>query len=109
MERKFTGRGKAKVTRPGDHFERNPEVVHRRIKNQFFLLPIRPKEEAKREFYFLEGVGERVWGLLDGKRECRKIVEAIASEFDARKERIEEEVFAFLNDLAKEDLIRRVS
>lgn len=95
--------------RPQDRFEKDPEVIYRRLKDRFILLPIRPKEEAKREFYFMEGVGERVWGLLDGKRECRKIVETITSEFDARKEHIEEEVFAFLNDLAKEGLIRRVS
>ena len=96
------------MIRPEDRFTKNPEIIHRRMKDEFVLLPIHPKKETTRPFYFFEEVGGRIWELLDGDRACRKIVEEIALEFGVREVRIEGEVFAFLNDLEKEDLIRRL-
>ena len=91
-------------------FERNPEVNHRRItKDEFILLPSQVKKDLTRPFYFLEEVGGRIWELLDGKREYRKIAERIASEFCVKQERVEKEIKTFLSDLEKEKLIRRVS
>ena len=97
------------MIRPKDRFERNPDILHRRIKGDFILLPIHPKKETSRQFYFLDGIGDHVWELLDGRRNCGHIVAEIASEFKVKKERIEEEVRFFLNGLVKEGLIRRLS
>lgn len=92
---------------PTDRLTRSPDILHRKIKDEFVLLPLQSKKETARELYFVEEVGGRIWELLDGKRECQKIVEEIASEFGVKSERIGKEVFDFLNDLAKEGLIRR--
>ena len=90
-----------------DRFTRSPDILHRKIKEEFILLPLRSKKETARQLYFFEGVGERIWELLDGNRECQKIVEEIASEFGVKSDRIEKEICDFLNDLVKKGLIRR--
>ena len=96
------------VIQSGDRFERNPDVVHRRMKEDVVLLPVRPIRETERQFYFCEEVGGRIWELLDGRRRCQGIVETIASEFGENQGRIRSDVLVFLKDLEREGLIRRV-
>jgi len=91
-----------------DRFEKHPDVVYRRMKDEGLLLPVKPKKETSRQFYYFEQVGRRVWELLDENQRCDDIVGAIASEFGTAHDRVKEDVFAFLNDLEKEDLIRRM-
>lgn len=97
------------MIRPEDRFERSPEVIDRKMKDELVLLPIRSKQETKRQFYFVEEVGGRIWELVDGHHACQKILETIASEFGVSEVKIKEDIFTFLKDLAKEGLIRRSS
>jgi len=97
------------MIRPEDRFERNPDIVFRRMRDELILLPIHSKDKESRQFYYVEEVGGRVWELLDGTKACRHIVETIALEFGVKKDRVGEEILAFLGDLKEEDLIRRLS
>jgi len=77
------------------------------MKDEFILVPLKPRKET-RQFYYFEEVGGRIWELLDGRRRCDKIVEVINAEFKVHKEQAKEDVFTFLSDLKKEKLIRKV-
>ena len=79
------------------------------MKQESVLLPIHPRKETSRRLYFLEGIGDRIWELLDGRRDLSRIAAQIAGECQVRKEGIEEEIRCFLNELVKEGLARRVS
>ena len=90
-----------------DRFEKNPHVVYRGIEDEIILLPTHPRSDSSRQFYFVEGVGREVWGLLDGNQECQKIIETIASSFGVEKGKIEKDILDFIHDLEKEELVRR--
>lgn len=97
------------MVRPNDRFKKNPDILHRRMKKESVLLPVHPRKETSRRLYFLEGVGDRIWELLDGRRDCSRIITQIAWECKVKEERVEGEVRYFLSDMVKEGLIRRLS
>lgn len=92
--------------KPHDRYERNSEVVYRKVNGEFILLPARYGQE-RRHFYFFEEVGVRIWELLDGTRECHEIIRTVASEFGVSEREVGEEMLDFFEELAKADLIRR--
>jgi hypothetical protein len=63
---------------------------------------------AAGKYYGLEPIGSRIWALLEATRSVSEICTILVSEFEVDRERCERELLAFLNDLAKENLIKVV-
>ena len=57
------------------------------------------------EYFALDEVGARVWGLCDGAHSIAQIVELLATEYDAPAETIEADVVELLSELAGEKLV----
>ena len=57
----------------------------------------------------LNEVGARVWELADGRRTVAEIVEILTGEYAADPEVIEQDVVAFLEQLAAEDGVTLLS
>ena len=57
-------------------------------------------------YFGLEGVGPRVWALLDEPRSVRAVCDALVQEFDIEDDTCLREVVAFLNELRTAQLIR---
>ena len=57
------------------------------------------------QYYSLDEVSARVWGLCDGEHGVDEIVEAISAEYDAPAETIFEDVLAFLEEMLDEKLL----
>lgn len=53
----------------------------------------------------LNGTGARVWELLDGHKTLSEISQSLAREFQIPLERVEPEVTAFIELLAKKQLV----
>ncbi|HUE77203.1 MAG TPA: PqqD family protein [Longimicrobiales bacterium] len=56
-------------------------------------------------YFGLEGVGPRVWALLDEPRSVRAVCDALVQEFDVEEDTCLPEIVAFLNELRKAQLI----
>lgn len=56
-------------------------------------------------YYGLDGVGTRVWELLQTPRTVAEIVRTITAEFDVDRERAEADLLALLADLQSRGLI----
>jgi hypothetical protein len=57
-------------------------------------------------YFGLEGVGPRIWSLLEEPRSVRDICETLAAEFDVDAATCEREVLSFLGELRSAELVR---
>lgn len=57
-------------------------------------------------YFGLEGVGPRIWALLDQPRSVREVCDALTDEFAIDADACQREVLAFLDELCASQLIR---
>ncbi|HSK21298.1 MAG TPA: PqqD family peptide modification chaperone [Longimicrobiales bacterium] len=57
-------------------------------------------------YFGLEGVGSRIWALLDRPRRVSDVCEALTQEFDIAADACRREVLRFLEELRAAQLIR---
>jgi hypothetical protein len=52
-----------------------------------------------------DGIGRRIWELLDGRRAIQEVCEVLVTEYDAEPATCQADVVAFLTDLVDADLV----
>ncbi len=57
-------------------------------------------------YFGLEGVGPRIWSLLEQPRSVRQLCEALIAEFDVAPDICRREVGTFLEELRRAQLVR---
>ena len=57
-------------------------------------------------YYGLDGVGYRIWSLIQERKTVQQIRDAILEEYEVEPERIEHDLMALLQRLADEGLIK---
>ncbi len=57
-------------------------------------------------YFGLEGVGPKIWALLEQPRSVRQLCEALMSEFEVAPEVCRREVGSFLEELRRAQLVR---
>lgn len=80
--------------------KQNDEVAARRIDGLFYIV-----DADSSELHNLNGVGSRIYELVDGKRSVADIVEVIVSEYDVTTFTAERDVRAFLDLLRAKSLL----
>jgi coenzyme PQQ synthesis protein D (PqqD) len=83
----------------GRRYERDPDIVYRRIVDEVVLLPIRHNFGDLESIFTLNEVGARVWDLLDGRRTLVEITDIIVSEFDVTSDVASDDLEEFVRDL----------
>lgn len=61
---------------------KNPDVVFRKIADEFVLVPIRQRAVDLRSIYTLNETAAFVWGLLDGAMTVGQIGDKMAQEYE---------------------------
>jgi coenzyme PQQ biosynthesis protein PqqD len=56
-------------------------------------------------YYALDDVGGRIWQLCDGSRTVAQIAEVVGDEYDTAGVAVQEDVVAFVSELASESLL----
>lgn len=74
-------------------------MVFRKIEGETILVPIRNNVGDLDNIYVLNGVGERIWELIDGVKDLAEIVRAICAEYDITPEQAEGDIAEFLKGL----------
>jgi hypothetical protein len=80
-------------------YAKNPDIVFRKIANEYILVPVRNKMGNLESIYTLNEVAARVWELIDGKRETQEIREIITQEFDANNEEVGKDMVELIKQL----------
>lgn len=81
--------------------ERHGNVVARRVADDAILLDLR-----NGRFFDLNGVGARIWDLLETRRSIDALVEVIVAEYDVSEEAAKGDVLRLVDELRRFDLVR---
>ncbi len=90
---------------PGVFFERSVaiggNVMHRELDGEAVVL------DLEAGLYFgLDGVGARIWQLIQEHGSLRKVHEILQQEFEASSEALERDLLQFVSRLHAEGLVR---
>jgi len=89
-------------------FERNGQIVSRKIAGDLFLVPIRGKLADMQKIFSLNTVGEYVWNLLNKEKNFGDICKGIIGTFEVGREEAEADLAELIRKLLEEDLIREL-
>jgi len=89
-------------------YQKDPNIVSRKIANEVILVPIRHKVGDLESIYTLNEVAARIWELIDGKRNMSKIRDTIVEEFEIGSQEAERDLEEFLQKLEKIGGIKEV-
>lgn len=82
-------------------FTVSSEVVAREVGGEMVLLDL-----ASGQYFGLDPVGTRIWELLSAcPQTLKQLCDAIEAEFDAPRERIEQDLLALAAQLSEQELI----
>ncbi|MGD9014632.1 MAG: PqqD family protein [Candidatus Omnitrophota bacterium] len=87
-------------------YQKSPDIVSRRIANEFILVPIRHNVGDLKSIYTLNEVAARIWELIDGKRNTEQIKNIIVDEFQVSPKEAEEDLIEHLQKLEKIEAIK---
>jgi len=89
-------------------YERQDNIVSRQIAGESILVPIRGNLADMQKIFSLDSVAEYIWLNLDGNRTLADIVDDVLDTFDVSKERAENDMSAFIEELSSANLISEV-
>jgi hypothetical protein len=78
------------------HYGKNDMMVGRKIADEFILVPIRQTVGDLQCMYTLNGVGARIWELIDGHATIDEITSAIVREYEVETPQAKADVVEFL-------------
>ena len=88
------------LLRPEAKYRRAPRAAWRRIEDSVVVL-----DDVEGELIRFNGVGDRIWEELDGKRSVSELARLLGAEFDAPAGVLEKDISAFLRRLVKMELV----
>jgi coenzyme PQQ biosynthesis protein PqqD len=80
--------------------KRGEQVIAQKAANDLLLFNMNDGN-----YYSLNEIGSRIWELCDGNRSVSQLVEALAAEYDASSEVLENDVVELLESLQSGKLI----
>jgi hypothetical protein len=81
-------------------------VVAREIEGEIVIVPLTAGiGDLEDELYSLNETGKAVWRLLDGERTVDQVVDALAAEYDARRDEIDGDVRGLLDELLRRGIV----
>lgn len=82
---------------------RSEELVSSDLDGETVLMSVQ-----NGKYYGLDEIGSRIWSLIEQPRSVSELCDILLGEFDVEREQCERDVFAFLNKLAEDDLMKVV-
>lgn len=79
---------------------RGEQVIAQKAANDLLLFNMNDGN-----YYSLNEIGSRIWELCDGSRSVAQLVEALAAEYDASSEVLENDIVELLESLQSGKLI----
>lgn len=89
-------------------YQKDPNIVSRKIADEVILVPIRQNVGDLESIYTLNEIAARIWELIDGKRNIKEIKDKIIEEFEVTPEEAEKDLIEFLQQLERIEGIKEV-
>jgi hypothetical protein len=81
------------------YYEKNAMMVGRRVADEFILVPIRQDIGDLQCMYTMNGVGTRIWELINGHTTVEEITSAIVREYEVETPQAKADVVEFLDQM----------
>ena len=81
------------------YYEKGGIMVGRRVADEFILVPIRQNVGDLQCMYTLNGVGARIWELVDGHTTIEEITSTIVREYEVETPQARTDVVEFLDQM----------
>jgi hypothetical protein len=88
-------------------FRKKKEIVTRRIAGETLLVPVYGDLANMERIFALDPVAEFIWEQLDGEKSLKDIRDGVLGAFDVKEEKAETDMFEFIEELLKADLIEQ--
>ena len=79
---------------------RRRDLVWREVDGETVIL-----SPDNKKLQVVNGVGARIWALLDGEHDVSAITSIISQEYNAQKDTVEKDTLEYLEDLKRLDLM----
>lgn len=82
-------------------------IVARVIEGELLIVPlVADLGDAEDALYTLNQTGQAIWHKLDGLHSLGEIINELTDEFDASRERIQEDLFGLVTELVNRGMVR---
>jgi len=88
-------------------YSRNPDVIFRKIADEFILVPIRQKAVDFKCVYTLNGTAAFIWQSIDSVRSISQIQGMVSDEFEVDVSRANSDVSEIMSQWESLSLIRK--
>ncbi len=78
----------------------SPEIVTNTLGEEVVMMSI-----EKSAYYGLDEIGSRIWELIASERTVSSICDILVREYDVPREECEQDILAWLNELAEQNLV----
>ncbi len=82
------------------YLDRSPQTASRIIEGEAVIIV--PREDKVK---VLNGIGSRIWELLNGTRDIEQITSEITSEFDVPHDEALKDIMEFINELYQKNMV----
>ncbi len=82
------------------------DIVARLIEGELLIVPLAAGVgDAGDELYTLNPTGQAIWQQLDGRRTLSEVVDALAQEYDAPRQVLEQDVLGLTAELLRRRIL----
>ncbi len=89
------------------HYERNPDLIYRKVVDEFILVPIHQDVADMDSIYTLNTVGAFLWEHLDQPRTQAELQAAMLDEYEAEPEVLSADLEHFLGEMTSIGALRK--
>jgi hypothetical protein len=89
-------------------YSKNPDVIFRKIADEFILVPIRQKAVDLRSVYTMNQTAAFIWELIDSRASVAQIKDKVADEFEVEAGQAQADVSEILSQLEALSLIQKI-
>jgi hypothetical protein len=89
-------------------YERNHDVVSRKIEGEVIIVPIRSGVGDLNSLYTLNPVGSVLWDFMNESHTISEMVQRVCDEFEVTANQAQQDIEMFLESLMAEQLIQSV-
>lgn len=89
-------------------YSKNPDIIFRKIADEFILVPIRQKAVDLKCVYTLNQTAAFLWELIDSRQSVAQISDKFAAEFEVEPRQAQADVAEIFSQLESLSLIQKV-
>ena len=86
-------------------FKKSESVATRLVIDKLIIVPIRNDVHNLESIYTLDGVGPRIWELIDGKKKISEIRDILLREFEVKPGQLEEDLLTIIKQMEAKEVI----